>query len=162
VHCTATANRSQNLELEQKGKITGDQPSKFQKDENIFMVLGAPDKSFAQAIEELDKFTIEDLIKEIKAKLVERSSNGIRGIARIFKSMDDRGDKKLDVDDFRWGLIDFGVQISKVEAKQVLDHFDRDGDGFVNFNEFLVALRVRIFISGPSQPEQAGLDLESL
>lgn len=109
VHCTATSNKSQNLELEQKGKITGDLPSKFQKDENIFMVLCAPDRSFDQAIEELDKFTIEDLIKEIKAKIVERSANGIRGISRIFKMMDDKGDRKLDVDDFRWGLIDFGI-----------------------------------------------------
>lgn len=80
------------------------------------MVLTAPERHFDQAIEELDKFTIDDLIKEIKAKIVQRSANGIRGIARIFKMMDDKGDKKLDVDDFRWGLIDFGVQISKGEA----------------------------------------------
>jgi len=57
----------------------------------------------------LNKFTIEDLIREIKSKIVERSSNGIRGIARIFKAMDDNGNKKLDVDDFRWGLIDYGI-----------------------------------------------------
>lgn len=106
------------------------------------MVLCAPDRSFDQAIEELDKFTIDDLIKEIKQKIVQRSSNGIRGISRIFKMMDDKGDRKLDVDDFRWGLIDFGIQISKSEAKQILHHFDRNGDGYVNFDEFLVAIRV--------------------
>jgi Ca2+-binding EF-hand superfamily protein len=106
------------------------------------MALCAPDASYDQAIEELDKFTIDDLVKEIKAKIVERSANGIRGIARIFKMMDDKGDRKLDVDDFRWGLIDFGIKISQGEARQVLDHFDRDRDGYVNFDEFLVALRV--------------------
>ena len=64
----------------------------------------------------MNKFTIEDLIREIKAKIVERSANGIRGIARIFAAMDNNGNKLLDVDDFRWGLKDFGIQISKEEA----------------------------------------------
>jgi hypothetical protein len=120
VHCVAGSNKSQNLELEQKGKITGDLPSKFQKDENIFMVLCAPEACFDQPIEELDKFTIDDLIKEIKAKILERSSHGIRGISRIFQMMDKRGDCKLDVDDFRWGMIDFGINLSKGEAHQIL------------------------------------------
>lgn len=95
--------------MEQKGRITGDLPSKFQHDENVFMFLTALNPGQAAEIGELDKFTIEDLVKEIKAKIVQRSANGIRGISRIFKAMDDRGDAKLDVDDFRWGLIDFGI-----------------------------------------------------
>ena len=58
--------------------------------------------------------------------------------------MDDNGNHQLDVDDFRWGLIDFGIQISKEEASQVLTAFDRDGNGTVDFNEFLVAIRGEI------------------
>jgi hypothetical protein len=130
------------------------------------MFLTAPDASFDQAIEELDKFTIDDLIKEIKAKIVQRSANGIRGISRIFKIMDDKGDRKLDVDDFRWGLIDFGIQISKGEAVQVLQHFDRDGDGYVNFDEFLVALRVSLLLTyfylGTNKPCSPIVDHQSL
>ena len=75
---------------------------------------------------------------------MERSSNGIRGIARIFKAMDDNGNKMLDVEDFRWGLIDYGISITKEEAVMVLNHFDRDKNGQVDFNEFLHALRVII------------------
>jgi len=30
--------------------------------------------------------------------------------------MDQKGDSNLDVDDFRWGLMDFGIQVSKEEA----------------------------------------------
>ena len=71
-------------------------------------------------MEELNKFTIEDLIREIKAKIIERSANGIRGISRIFAAMDNNGNKLLDVDDFRWGLKDYGIQISKEEASQIL------------------------------------------
>ena len=56
--------------------------------------------------------------------------------------MDDNGNHMLDVDDFRWGLIDYGISITKEEAVMVLDHFDRDKNGQVDFNEFLRALRV--------------------
>lgn len=51
--------------------------------------------------------------------------------------MDDNGNKNLDVDDFRWGLIDFGISVSKEEAAEILVHFDRDKNGSVNFDEFL-------------------------
>lgn len=67
-------------------------------------------------MEDLNRFTIEDLIREVKAKIIERSANGIRGIARIFKAMDDNGNHMLDVDDFRWGLKDYGITLSKEEA----------------------------------------------
>lgn len=56
-------------------------------------MVTAPDASYAVAMEELNKFTIEDLVAEIKQKLLERSSFGIKGIARIFKAMDDNGNK---------------------------------------------------------------------
>lgn len=64
----------------------------------------------------MNKFSIEDLIHQIKSKILERSSNGIRGIARIFKAMDDNGNHMLEVDDFRWGLMDYGISITKEEA----------------------------------------------
>ena len=116
VNSFATKNRSQNLALENKGMITGDLPTKFQEDQNVFYIVTSPSPQYAVPIEELNKFTIEDLIKEIKAKIIERSSNGIRGIARIFAAMDNNGNKLLDVDDFRWGLKDYGISISKEEA----------------------------------------------
>lgn len=122
--------------------ITGDVPTKFQEDQNVFYFVPSPSPQYAVAIDELNKFTIEDLIKEIKAKIIERSANGIRGIARIFAAMDLNGNRSLDVDDFRWGLKDYGISISKEEAQQVLDHFDRDRNGVVDYNEFLRAMRV--------------------
>ena len=81
------------------------------------------------------------MIKDIKSKILQRSAFGIRGISRIFKAMDERGDKCLDVDDFRWGLMDFGISVSKEEAVEVLNHFDKDKNGTVNFDEFLVTLK---------------------
>lgn len=117
-------------------------PTKFQEDKNVFFIQTAPDASYAKKIEDLQKYEIGDLIQDIKKKILQRSAFGIRGIARIFKAMDDKGDKNLDVDDFRWGLMDFGISITKEEAVEVLGHFDRDRNGTVNFDEFLRTLKV--------------------
>lgn len=38
----------------------------------------------------------------------------------------------MDVDDFRWGLMDFGVQVSKDEALEILNKFSKDGSN-VNY-----------------------------
>ena len=48
----------------------------------------------------------------------------------------------MDVDDFRWGLMDFGIQVTKDEAAEVLKYFDKDGNGMVNFAEFVNTLKV--------------------
>ena len=79
--------------------------------------MTAPDPTY-DCVDETnqEQFQTETLMKEIKQRLQERSSFGIRGLARIFKAMDDNGNHQLDVEDFRWGLIDFGIQVSKEEA----------------------------------------------
>ena len=57
--------------------------------------------------------------------------------------MDVKGDCNLDVDDFRWGLMDFGIQVTKDEAAEVLKYFDKDGNGMVKFGEIVKTLKVR-------------------
>ncbi len=72
--------------------------------------MTSPGPQYAQPIEELNKFTVDDLIKEIKAKIFERSAlGGLRGLSKIFKAMDQNNNGKLDLDDFRWGLMDYGL-----------------------------------------------------
>ena len=93
-------------------------------------------------MEQLEAFSIDDLITEVKAKILQRSSGGIKGIARIFKAMDDNGNRQLDLEDFRWGFIDYGFNLTVEEAQQLLTHFDRDGNGTVSYDEFLRALKV--------------------
>ncbi len=95
----------------------------------MFYFVTSPSPAYALPMEDLNKFTIEDLIRDVKSKILERSAGGIRGISRIFKAMDDNGNHLLDVDDFRWGLKDYGISLSKEESQQVLNHFDRDGNG---------------------------------
>ena len=130
------------MALENEGRLTSDVPTKYQEDYNVFFFQTSPDASYARNIEDLSKFDIHEVINQMRSKILERSSFGVRALQRIFKAMDVKGDKNLDVDDFRWGLMDFGIQVSKDEAGEVLKYFDKDGNGSVNFDEFLSTLKV--------------------
>lgn len=61
---------------------------------------------------------------------------------RTFRIMDDDNNRSLDLKEFLKGLNDYGIPIDKEEATAVFQHFDRDGSGTIDFDEFLVALRV--------------------
>lgn len=136
----AQLKKTQNLALEKTGMITSDVPTRYQEDQNIWMICTAPERVDYE-LQGDEEYTIDDLLRDIKSRLLERSSFGIRGLARIFKAMDDNGNHQLDIDDFRWGLIDFGITITKEEAAQILRYMDRDGNGTVDFDEFLRFLR---------------------
>ena len=70
-----------------------------------------------------------------------RGMKTIRGMGRAFRIMDDNGDRKIDKQEFYWGLQDLGAAVSKKEAEILLDYLDTNKDGVVSFDEFLVALR---------------------
>jgi Ca2+-binding EF-hand superfamily protein len=61
----------------------------------------------------------------------------LRSLCRIFAAMDD-GSGQLEEDDFRWGLIDLGLQLSKEECSELCSKF---GGGKINYADFLNELR---------------------
>lgn len=141
VHSYSSKNKSQNLALESSGAICSDTPTKFQKDENIWMFTTSQDPKDAEEFEEELTYTVDDLLKDIKNKLLERGSYGIRGLARIFKILDNDGGRKLDSKEFQDGLIDYGISITDEQTKVLMKKFDRNGDGHVDFDEFLRYLK---------------------
>ena len=144
VHCEnhSTKNKSQNLALEQDGRLTVDVPTKFQMAQNTFFLETAPDASYARAIEELSNFDVNECMRDLKSKVYDRSVFGMKALQAIFQAMDQKGDHCLDCDDFRWGLIDFGLQISKEDAAELANCFGSNGR--VNFSQFMNALRVSL------------------
>ncbi len=64
---------------------------------------------------------------------------------RIFKAIDEKSEKNLEVEDFRWGLLDYGIQISKDDALEVLQRYDVDKCGLINFPKFIDSLIVSTF-----------------
>jgi hypothetical protein len=113
VHSFATLNKSQCLTLEKIGKLTRDLPTKFQMAQNIWCFATSDDPATDYKVVEPGKMTPDDLLRIIKQKLLERGSYGIRGLSMVFKHMDENGNHKLDQDDFRWGLYNYGITITK-------------------------------------------------
>lgn len=63
-------------------------------------------------------------------------------ISRKFRLMDTSGDRKLTFDEFVEGCQRVVARMSKEELKTVFDAFDKDGNGYMNYDEFLAAVRV--------------------
>jgi len=73
--------------------------------------------------------------------MAERGAKTIRGLGRVFRTMDSDGNRKLDAQEFFHGLNECGCDLTNQETDALLASFDTDHDGTVNFNEFLCAIR---------------------
>lgn len=58
--------------------------------------------------------------------------------------MDDNKNRKLEFDEFRKGVNEYGLNYSKEEIKDIFDIFDKDHSGTIDFDEFLERLSVSL------------------
>ena len=59
------------------------------------------------------------------------------GLARQFKIMDDNGSGTLDPYEFNKAISDFGIDIEQKDQMTLFKCFDYDGNGEIDFNEFI-------------------------
>jgi len=76
--------------------------------------------------------------------------------AELFSGIDTDGSGAFDVSELRGALAKFGVDASEEEATAMLEVFDEDKDGVVNFREFWRALVTTWFplVSGTHKPRR--------
>jgi calcyphosin len=56
-------------------------------------------------------------MNRVKDQLAKRGAHTIRGIGRVFRQLDSYdGNKKVDKEEFRWGLKDIGVELTAYES----------------------------------------------
>lgn len=70
-----------------------------------------------------------------------RGASTIRGLGRVFNSIDSDRSRKVDAQEFFVGLNECGCNLTKDQTNLLLAKFDTDNDGNVNFDEFLVSIR---------------------
>jgi hypothetical protein len=92
-----------------------------------------------QAEPEIEPF--ENLKERIITVCKQRSSNGIRGLAVMFRAMDRNGDKNIDPTEFKYGMRDYGIKISDMEVSAIVKYFDKDRNGKISLDEFMRAIR---------------------
>ena len=84
--------------------------------------------------------TPEVVLRKIKDTIKGRGVHGIRALGRMFRIIDDRGNGLLDREEFKFGLIDYGINITEEEFDMVMSVFDANGDGVISFDEFIGAI----------------------
>lgn len=67
----------------------------------------------------LDDGTKKDPIERLRLLCLARGVNGIVGIGRAFRRMDDDGNKKLSLDEFIKGIRDSGLDCTNEEAEEI-------------------------------------------
>eukprot|EP00455_Lapot_gusevi_P039595 TRINITY_DN4440_c0_g2_i1.p1 TRINITY_DN4440_c0_g2~~TRINITY_DN4440_c0_g2_i1.p1 ORF type:complete len:208 (+),score=95.13 TRINITY_DN4440_c0_g2_i1:86-709(+) len=84
----------------------------------------------------------ENVVTRVRRVLLSKA-HSISGFARIFRAMDDNGDKRLDKTEFKEGLQNYGIQLSRQDVDELFAYFDQGAlqDGRINFDELLRGLR---------------------
>ncbi|CAG5131809.1 unnamed protein product [Candidula unifasciata] len=85
---------------------------------------------------------VTDPVERLRLACLTRGANGIKGLARTFKIMDDDESRTLDKKEFAKGIHDYGlVEFDKAQIDELFQIFDKDNNGHIDFDEFLVRLR---------------------
>lgn len=82
-----------------------------------------------------------DPVTRLRLVCMTRGATGILGLGRMFRRLDDDGNKQLNREEFITGLREAGLEITDEEAENMFVQFDMDGSGGINMEEFLVNIR---------------------
>lgn len=99
------------------------------------MIETAPNASYMQDIESLQKFNVHELLQDIGNFIRQKSS--FEALRKVFAAIDEKGDKQVDAEDFRWGMIDLGYNLSKREADEIIQHYDDTGMNVLFYETFI-------------------------
>mmetsp|Transcript_30404 Transcript_30404/g.39238 ORF Transcript_30404/g.39238 Transcript_30404/m.39238 type:complete len:568 (-) Transcript_30404:239-1942(-) len=137
-----TAHRQLTLMHENEGTMTGETLDRSELPENrwIFITADNPDQA-ADNRNLPGPMTPQQLVQKTIEILRQRGEGSVRGLRRSFRIMDDGRDGKLDREDFKWGLKDYGVHLTDKQFDILLDYFDDNKDGLISINEFLNGIR---------------------
>ncbi|XP_014211669.1 calcyphosin-like protein isoform X2 [Copidosoma floridanum] len=82
-----------------------------------------------------------DVIEKLRLLCLARGAQGIVGLGRVFRRMDEDGNKQLSKDELKRGLEECGLELSDDEVDAMFEKLDADSSGGVNVEEFIVAVR---------------------
>ncbi|CAG5115424.1 unnamed protein product [Candidula unifasciata] len=91
-----------------------------------------------------NRFNAKDALDLVQAQFLARGASGIKGAQRRFRIMDDDQNKKLSFDEFSKGIREVGVVLQKEQEWELFNLIDTNGEGTVDFDEFLRAVQPKM------------------
>eukprot|EP00606_Chrysophyceae_sp_TOSAG23-5_P000963 GSChrysophyteH2.ASY1.ANO1.1043.1 assembled CDS len=85
--------------------------------------------------------TTASIVLYFKKNLAKRGAHGFIGLQRKFRIADDNCNNKLSFMEFKKCLIESGMNLSEEDLLAMFRAFDTDGNGDIDFEEFLQGLR---------------------
>lgn len=82
------------------------------------------------------------ILEELREQVKARGARGFVGLQRKFRIMDDDNSRSFNLVEFKKGVKECGLSLSELQLSQLFALFDRDRSGAIDFDEFLVTLRV--------------------
>lgn len=82
-----------------------------------------------------------DPLERLRLQCLSRGASGIKGLARMFRIIDDDLNRRIDYSEFKKGIHDYGLSLEQNQLQELFTRFDKDGNGVVDFDEFLTSLR---------------------
>ena len=102
----------------------------------------------------MDFDRVLEVVNKAKDIINKRGVESIRSSGRVFRQFQSYdGKDKVNIDDFIFGLRECGINLPKQDLDVILNFFEKDKDGMINFTEFLIALRGK-----PNDRRQAIID----
>lgn len=103
----------------------------------------------SEAFENMRKFIEAANFKKatliyLAAKLPEKDIEELR---KFFIQMDANGDGKITLDEFAQALIDYGINYTPDETKDLMNRLDTNNNGFIDYTEFLAGcMKSKIYL----------------
>jgi len=82
-----------------------------------------------------------DVMEKLRLLCLARGANGILGLARVFRRLDDDGNKQLSQEELVDGLRESNFDLTDDEINEIFTRMDADGSGGIDLTEFIVAIR---------------------
>jgi Ca2+-binding EF-hand superfamily protein len=90
-----------------------------------------------------DPIRMDKVHRKIKSMVMQRGPNGIPGFTRMWAEIDKTWNQRLTVWEFRKFFQTVDVKLNGKDLEALFIYHDHDGDGEVDYDEFLLALRNR-------------------